>query len=287
MPSRRATLLGLAGVGVVAAAAGLFLLRREIVPEMSPAQRGEAVARRAGCFGCHGQFPNRTNGYVVVTTDGERRMGGAADGPRVPGLAARHDLAEVREWIEKGSAEPRSDEDRGALRMPAFKGRLSPQEIDDVVAFVGLHQPIRAAEDAPPRKDVLARGDALARSLGCFTCHGELGQGGVPNPGALKGYVPGFFGSDYDVLTRGREDWVRAWIRDGAPREFLDQGAFGVHPARWFTERSAIRMPPFAPFLKDGELELLVQYCQELHRLGPLDAKDIAAYRSRVGADED
>ena len=122
----------------------------------------------------------------------------------------------------------------------------------------------------------------LLASRQCFGCHGELGQGGVANPGSLKGYVPGFFGRDYDVLTRGGDpEVVRQWIRDGVPHFF--RGGIGrLRPALWFTERQQVKMPAYAQSLRHGQVEALVAYLTVLRGFGPLDAEAIAAYRARM-----
>ena len=62
----------------------------------------------------------------------------------------------------------------------------------------------------------LLQGERLAREYNCFQCHGELGQGGFRNAGALKGYIPGYFGDDFAQLTRGgNAESIRAWISQG------------------------------------------------------------------------
>lgn len=42
----------------------------------------------------------------------------------------------------------------------------------------------------PPTSRLQDRGMFLFQKLGCFTCHGEAGNGGVPNPNYVKGTVP-------------------------------------------------------------------------------------------------
>jgi len=59
----------------------------------------------------------------------------------------------------------------------------------------------------------MLQGEILARQYNCFQCHGEMGQGGFRNAGALKGYIPGYFGNDFALLTRGGSaESVRNWI---------------------------------------------------------------------------
>ncbi len=43
---------------------------------------------------------------------------------------------------------------------------------------------------APESSSLYERGEFLFRKMGCIACHGEGGQGGVPNPNYVKGTVP-------------------------------------------------------------------------------------------------
>jgi mono/diheme cytochrome c family protein len=244
---RVAVALGALAVGAGAVA---FALRREIIPESAPAARGRLTAERSGCFGCHGEEPGRQAAY------------------HSPSMFGSTDVEELREWILDGSSPPKpGDKPRAsALLMPGFRARLSPAEVEDVVAYLALH--------APPEDDV-APAEALARAQGCFACHGELGQGGVRNPGALKGYVPGFFGDDFLALTaEGDPATIREWVRDGAPRAFRENPV-----ANHFLERSSIHMPAYGTRVSAAEIDTLVQYCLELHKAGPLDAAAIESRR--------
>src|SRR5438094_533292 len=84
------------------------------------------------------------------------------------------------------------------------------------------------------------RGYRLAAGIGCFSCHGPLGAGGVSNPGSFKGYIPGFWGGDFDELVRDDGE-LRQWIAEGGiPR-------ISEHPiGRIFVRRQVIKMPAFA-----------------------------------------
>ena len=57
--------------------------------------------------------------------------------------------------------------------------------------------------------------------------------------------------------------------------------ALGVRPGEWFTRRQAVAMPAYGAILTDEEVRVLVDYCLELHRLGPLGTEAIEAYRRR------
>lgn len=102
------------------------------------AQRGMQVALRAGCFGCHGEEgrglvmdPGSLKGYIPPWTSQD-----FAD--------LVHDKRELREWILDGVTVrfKRDPLARGVLsheviKMPAFKGRLSKDDIDALVAYIG------------------------------------------------------------------------------------------------------------------------------------------------------
>lgn len=261
---------------LVSAATVLLLLglfKDELFPEYSPAHRGLLVARKAGCLQCHVQFDGR--GSVNPSKSGRAEQ--------VPNFfTERHEISWIRQWVVDGGDKPgqrsqvnvSSEED--ALTMPAFGNRLSEEELRDVVSFVALGQYGQGAG----RLDILAEGERIARQHACYTCHGELGQGGVDNPLSLKGYIPGFFGEDFRALTRnGNLQDIREWILEGHSQFFWDRGFAGLYPARFFTERQAIRMPAYRDFLSAQELELLTAHVIELNRLGPLEAEKLVSIR--------
>ncbi len=260
----------------------VVFLGDELFPESSPAQRGAKVAVEAGCFSCHGRGTD--DGSPIPTIGGTE-----ASFPSVPSLfEERHTLEELREWIEDGmSSEKRNSaayqkalEDR-AVRMPAFTDRLTKREIDDLVTFVVLVQYGNAASGSP----AVSRGEELARRYACFTCHGELGQGGVCNPGSLKGYIPGFFGQDFRALTKnGERQAVLEWIENGASDSFLNRGLLGVYPGQFFTERQAIKMPAYRDVVVPEDIQILVDYVLELQAQGPLGAKALIDYRPLTGS---
>ena len=123
----------------------------------------------------------------------------------------------------------------------------------------------------------LLEGERLARKFYCFQCHGELGQGGYPNAGSLKGYVPGYFGNDFAKLTNNASPAaVKAWISDGTNPDLLDRLLTGPIAA-FFIARQAIQMPRLDS-LSDSELDLLASYVIKLHESGPMDAAAVRKY---------
>ncbi len=252
----------------------LVLFHNELFPEYSPAHRGYDLAIEAGCFSCHGSGgPSSINPI---------RTGGAAES--VPALySERHSPDELRQWIRNGVSDAQSrsaayqqGRERRILHMPAYGERLIDPEINDLASFVAVRQYRAEALKTGSRSE----GESLARKYACFTCHGELGQGGVENPGSLKGYVPGFFGSDFRALTRnGNRQDIREWILDGHSQFFWGQGFAGFNPGRYFTNRQAIKMPVYRDVIPEEELDTLADFLVDLMDRGPLDLEGLFEFR--------
>jgi mono/diheme cytochrome c family protein len=126
-------------------------------------------------------------------------------------------------------------------------------------------------------QNLLIAGEQLARKYHCFNCHGQLGQGGFVNAGSFKGYVPGYFGRDFKILTRnGDPDSVRQWIMYGVDSAILKNPVTG-RIAKYFFERQAIHMPSFKS-LKPEEIDKLVKYVIALNQYGPMTANMVRTY---------
>lgn len=205
---------------------------------IGPVQRGADLAVAQGCTGCHG---------------------GPGVSSLLPGPFANleHlDAAALREWILDGLPQSVRDDpeiqaalDATAIRMPAWRGRLTDAQVDDLVAYV------RAASGADLPEDAAAReGYAVAERLGCFGCHGPGGRGAGRNPGSLKGYIPPWDGPDFaELVATGGE--LREWILGGRPQRLQ------ANPlARFFLDRQAIRMPAFRGHLTEEELRAVEAY---------------------------
>lgn len=106
-------------------------------PEEAGAEQGRQVATSFGCFNCHGPqgrgtMPNvrAFKGYIP-----------AWDGADFPDLA--RDDQEIREWILDGAtrrfmAHPlaRWFLERQPIKMPAYRGHISDQELDRLVDYI-------------------------------------------------------------------------------------------------------------------------------------------------------
>jgi mono/diheme cytochrome c family protein len=218
-------------------------------PDLPAAERGRRVAERAGCAACHGPDgirgtpnPGRQDGSVP-TYEGDVMM--FADG-----------ADEIRQWIRDGATAKRAQSEswraaraRGALRMPAFKGRLSEREIDDLVAFVVAMSGAPEPPDGPAR-----HGRERAQALGCFGCHGSGGRLARPNPGSLKGYVPSWDGRDFAELVRDRGEFGE-WVEDGVAHRLRADPV-----ARYFLRRATLHMPAFRRHLEPGDVDSLWAY---------------------------
>ena len=125
--------------------------------------------------------------------------------------------------------------------------------------------------------NALLEGEQLARRYNCFRCHGYLGQGGFKNSGALKGYIPGYFGSDFRHLTNNADpDSVRKWITHGLDKSLIEKPISGPI-AKFFLNRQAVNMPSYRS-LPISEIEVLVNYVIALNTFGPMTASDVREY---------
>lgn len=241
--------------GAIALLVGLVSAAVVFRPNLTPVERGRRLAEANGCFGCHGPEgsrgaanPGRTDASVP-SFEGSLMM--YAESP-----------AEVREWIEDGStAERRKSETwkeerrKGAVRMPAFERRLSPREIDDLVAFV-----MAVNGGTPPDDALAAAGRDRAELLGCIGCHGAGGRYARPNPGSLKGYIPPWDGADFPDLVRDKAEFTE-WVERGVSRRFESNPA-----AKFFLKRAPVHMPAYKTHLEPGDVDALWAYVEWLRK---------------------
>jgi mono/diheme cytochrome c family protein len=166
-------LLGWVGFIVCAGVLGLQELRAHWArQELTSLARGRSLAVAMGCFGCHG---SELAGRGVPNP-------GAATG-KVPSFKSEtlmmdvHDEQDIREYIADGFPQRRrgssgwDQAQAAALKMPAFKDRLTEAQLDDLVAYYS------AVNDRWEMPEDVRKGRELAISLGCFQCHGMDGLG--------------------------------------------------------------------------------------------------------------
>jgi mono/diheme cytochrome c family protein len=225
--------------------------------DVGPAERGRRLAAERGCSSCHGPAG------ALADPDGAHGIGSVPSFAHEDVTTYARNEGEIREWILDGKpkrlredAEP----DDNVLAMPAWRGRLSSGEVEQLVAYV------KAVSDFDPVPVAVAEGRETAARLGCFACHGPQGRFDTPNPGSLKGYVPAWSGADFPELAR-HEGEVREWVRDGIPRRLRDNPV-----AAFFIRRQAIRMPAYGERVSEDEVRRIVAYIRWL-REGALAAR--------------
>ena len=208
-------------------------------------QRGADLAVAHGCVGCHqgrGESPLLPRPFTDLDDDVEAET--------------------LREWILDGmprsvrqDPELREALEAAAIRMPAWRERLSTAEVDDLVAY------LRALAGADvPEEPLALTGHTVAERLGCFRCHGPGGRGAARNPGSLKGYIPPWDGRDFPELVLDEAE-LREWILGGRPQRLQTNPL-----ARFFLDRQAIRMPAFRGRITEEELLALEAYISWLRR---------------------
>jgi mono/diheme cytochrome c family protein len=171
---------------------------------------------------------------------------------------------EIHQWIHNGvphkkaaSMTWRAERDRGVLKMPAFKGRMSERAMDDLVAYV------MAVSGMPEPGDSLAvHGLERADQLGCVGCHGPGGRLARTNPGSLKGYVPSWDGADFAELVRDSIEF-RQWVEHGVSERFERN-----HFARFFLRRAVLKMPAYEKHLELHDVPALWAYVSWLRSEG-------------------
>ena len=107
-----------------------------------------------------------------------------------------------------------------------------------------------------------------------------LAAGGFKNAKSFKGYVPGYFGNDFKLLTRnGDAESVRAWIVGGMDESILE-GPISGAIAQFFFSRQAVNMPRFGSLPPD-EIETLVNYVIAINNFGPMSASVARDYEEQ------
>jgi mono/diheme cytochrome c family protein len=209
----------------------------------TPVVRGEKIADRMGCFGCHGP-----GGARPIPNPGSK-------GGEVPGWVGgtwmmwNSSEKDVRAWIVNGHPPDREPDPGALIAMPAYGKLLGERDVDDLVAYVLAVSQFGWPEDAK-----VVEGREVAVKLGCFGCHGPEGRGLVLNPGSFKGYIPGWEGADYLELVRD-DDEFRQWVRKGICDRLASNPA-----ARFFLDRQPVAMPAYGDKVTDSDLDALLAY---------------------------
>ena len=259
LPRRLAWTIAL-GLLAVVAAVSLPALVREwwAVRASNPVRRGARLAGELGCFSCHGPHgaggvadPTATTGEVPSWSGGTWMMYVNSD-------------EQIRQFILDGVSHARrestaaaAERERMTIRMPAYRGWVGARDVDDLVAaFKVLSHMVAPPEGSPAR-----RGLELAQRWNCASCHGPAGSGGLANPGSFAGFVPGWYGADFEDLVRGRGEFD-AWVREGAIPRLAERPL-----ASYYLERQRLHMPAYRAFTSE-ELDDLWTYVQWLGETG-------------------
>jgi mono/diheme cytochrome c family protein len=116
-----------------------------------------------------------------------------------------------------------------------------------------------------------ARGRRLAAQLGCFSCHGPGGRGGVPNLGSQWETVPSFH-EGAPMMFVGSDDDIRAYILDGAPAAKRQRKSYQEE-----MDGQAIHMPAYRDWISTADVDDLVAMVRAASDL--LDPPDELAKR--------
>lgn len=223
----------LAGLGL-AALLGLAACKRE--PDTrTPAERGKAAYASYNCRQCHRVGPE-----------------GGTIGPDLTFVGFRKSAAFLDLWLK----DPRGWQ--VSTKMPTFG--FTDRVRQDVVAYLATlqGQDYAAAKPWNAAAGPLNRGKELYARLGCGSCHGNSGEGGMKNNNVPGGKIPALRET---VSTYSNAELERK-IRHGVPRPDKEDPA-GPEPM--------VTMPAWGRKLTDDELGALVDY---LRTFKPSKAED-------------
>lgn len=264
MKSRRLRWL-IAGAGMVVL---LFALGPWMVSawwgsrSSNPVRRGVQRAGELGCFACHGEMAQ-----AGIVDPGDPEEGVPGWGGSVWMMYVQND-EEIRKYILDGSLDDHtgpedSENPEGAqasskaIHMPAYRQVLGGSDLDDLVAaFKVLSGMVKPAGGTPAR-----RGRDLARKWDCEACHGAGGSGGLANPGSFTGFIPGWYGADFEDLVRDRAEFD-AWVREGSVTRLNNHFL-----ASRYLDSQRISMPTYRN-LRPSELDDLWAYTRWLQETG-------------------
>ena len=264
-------ILALAAVATILVALSPRVVRSYwSVRSSNPVRRGVALATELGCFSCHGELgrsglpdPGQRDAEVPIWTGGMWMMYVESD-------------EEIRNYIlygHRGRPNEKSpehvDSDSHAhthdsatqgepeIHMPAYEGVVDSAALEDLVATFK----VLSGMSLPPTDSPERRGYELARSWGCFSCHGPAGSGGRQNPASFAGFIPGWYGADFQDLVRNREEFD-TWIREGSIPRLAENPV-----AAFFMRRQRVLMPRYMN-LSVRDLDGLWAYVGWLERTG-------------------
>ena len=239
---------------VIVAAGATAALYHWRTHNISLVQHGFDEAMEHGCFNCHG-----LGGMSGVKNPGSRWQSVPVWGGGTHMMFVKNE-EEIHEWILDGApARLRKDKDwqadqsKALIHMPAFRSSLDDEDLEAIIAYF---KAVAMYREIPDEKADQGRDEA--RTLGCFNCHGPEGRGCMPNPGALKGYIPSWDGADFPDLVQNDGE-LKEWIMNGSCKRLLENRA-----ARFFLQREKVQMPSYRGKISDEQVESLIAYIKWL-----------------------
>jgi mono/diheme cytochrome c family protein len=204
----------------------LALLSAACKGSPGPEVKGDAYYKNLNCQACH-----------RIGAEGSER-----GGPDLTLLGLR----KSPEWLHEFLKDPKAW--RPGTPMP--NPRLSePARAKLVEYLAGLK-----GQDWPQRPwhglQGAAKGESIYMLAGCVTCHGKGGAGGYPNNNVPGKAIPALAGAK-DRFTKAE---LKSKIAKGVIPEKADPS--GPQPL--------LRMPAWSEYLKDEELDAVVEYVWSL-----------------------
>jgi mono/diheme cytochrome c family protein len=235
--------------------------------------RGMVLFERAGCYACH-----KTDAYPVLEKHLPKLAGGVPDESaqaRRPGPPLTHLKDKVgKEWTHAWILSPRSF--RPTTRMPHFFGqpnarevqvlkpdgsstRYAPREVEEVQAasiVEYLYSKSKTRNYDEPAAGLTgdsARGESLAKQVGCIACH----KFEEDYPADLKG-VHSFEEEFAPNLANGgrkfNRTWLFHWLKD--PKHYMPQTNM---PSLRLTDQEALDVAEYVLSLKASNEERRVR----------------------------
>ncbi|MEE8367366.1 MAG: c-type cytochrome [Thermoanaerobaculia bacterium] len=232
------------------------LMRREL----NPILRGRLLAEQQGCTTCHwsysqGEIPNPGSRWGSVPRFAAGNAAMYAEDPTQIEEFIR--FGAPRSWLQSAKVAERLN--RQHLRMPAFEASLTDAEIDDLVAFTAAVERVDPVDPSDPvASEAMTAARDLARASGCTACHGVEGSGGLPNPGSLGGFVPGFLGGNFPDMVRDVAEF-RQWVVEGTSHRLERNPVIG-----FFWKRQKISMPSYGEQLSEDQIDQLWEWIQAM-----------------------
>lgn len=199
---------------------------------------GKALFTGYGCNTCH-----------IVNGQGGKL------GPDLTTIGFRKN----EQWLDTWLKDPHQWKP-GTL-MPNFY--LNDQNRKALVAYLASLKGQEYRDNPPWNKPELMenpvkRGEAIYHSVGCVGCHGHSGKGKYPNNNVVGGQIP--------ALTAVADGYSKEELK-----EKIKMGVPEPAPADPNQPAPMIHMPSWGQYLKDDEMDAVVEY---LYSLRPASSGD-------------